>query len=66
MVAYLQLLLELYPNIQFQPNHHTALYIGSLLTQFGPVHSWWMFSFEKVIGILQKFNTNSKMGKYNI
>jgi hypothetical protein len=66
MVAYLRLLLELYPNIQFRPNHHTALHIGPLLTQFGPVHSWWMFPFERVIGILQKFNTNSKMGKYSV
>jgi len=66
MVAYLRLLLELYPNIQFCPNHHVALHIGPLLTQFGPVHSWWMFPFERVIGILQKINTNSKMGKYDI
>ena len=66
MVAYLRLLLKLYPNIQFRPNHHAALHIGPLLTQFGPVHGWWMFPFERVIGILQKINTNSKMGKYNI
>ena len=64
MVAYLRLLLELYPNIQFRPNHHVALHIGPLLTQFGPVHSWWMFPFERVIGILQKVNTNNKMGKF--
>ena len=66
MVAYLRLQLELYPNIQFHPNHHAAFHIGPLLMQFGPVHSWWMFPFERVIGILQKFNTNSKMGKYNV
>jgi hypothetical protein len=66
MTEYLQLLLELYPNIQFRPNHHVALHVGPLLTQLGPVHSWWMFPFERVIGILQKINTNSKMGKYNV
>lgn len=65
MVAYLRLLLELYPNIQFRPNHHVALHIGPLLTQLGPVHGWWMFPFERVIGILQKVNTNSKMGKHD-
>ena len=63
MVAYLRCLLDLYPNIQFRPNHHTVLHIGSFLTQFGPVHSWWMFPFERVIGILQGINTNSKLGK---
>jgi hypothetical protein len=66
MVAYLRLLLELYPDIQLRPNHHVALHIGPLLTQLGPVHSWWMFPFERVIGMLQKINTNSKMGKYAI
>ena len=32
MVAYLQCLLDLYPNIQLCPNHHAALHIGPLLT----------------------------------
>jgi hypothetical protein len=63
MIAYLQCLLDLYPNIQFRPNHHTALHIGPLLTQFGPAYGWWMFPFERVIGILQQINTNSKLGK---
>jgi hypothetical protein len=63
MVAYLRCLLDLYPNIQFRPNHHTALHIGPLLTQFGPAYGWWMFPFERVIGILQRINTNSKLGK---
>ena len=64
MVAYLQCLLDLYPNIQLCPNHHAALHIGPLLTQFGPMHGWWMFPFERVIGILQGINTNSKLGKH--
>ena len=38
MVAYLQCLLDLYSNIQLCPNHHAALHIGPLLTQFRPVH----------------------------
>jgi hypothetical protein len=60
ITAYLRCLLDLHPNIQFCPNHHTALHIGLLLTQFGPAYGWWMFSFERVIGILQQINTNSK------
>lgn len=63
MVAYLRCLLDLYPNIQFRPNHHNALHIGPLLTQFGPAYGWWMFPFERVIGILQQMTTNSKLGK---
>jgi hypothetical protein len=64
MVAYLQCLLDLYPNIRFRPNHHAALHIGPLLTQFGPAHGWWMFPFERVIGILQGIKTNSKLGEH--
>jgi hypothetical protein len=65
MKAYLQSLLDLYPDIKLRPNHHAALHIGDLLTRLGPVHGWWMFPFERVIGILQKINTNDKMGKYH-
>ena len=63
-VAYLRCLLDLYPNIQLRPNHHAALHIGPLLTQFGPAHGWWMFPFERVIGILQRINSNSKLGEH--
>jgi hypothetical protein len=33
--------------------------------RYGPVHGWWMFPFERVIGALQKTNTNYKIGKKN-
>jgi hypothetical protein len=33
-----------------------------MLLRFGPIHGWWMFPFERVIGLLQQFNTNSEMG----
>ena len=64
ITAYLRCLLDLYPNIQFRPNHHAAVHIGPLLTQFGPAYGWWMFPFERVIGTLQGINTNSKLGKH--
>jgi hypothetical protein len=63
LVLYLRSLLILYPDIKFRPNHHASLHIGPLLAQFGPVHGWWMFPFERIIGLLQKINTNNKMGK---
>jgi hypothetical protein len=63
MKAYLQTLLELCPNQQLHPIHHNALHLPEFLLRFGPVHGWWMFPFERMIGILQKINTNSKMGK---
>jgi hypothetical protein len=61
---YLRSLRELFPEMNLLPNHHNALYLGELLLRFGPVHGWWMFPFERLIGLLQKINTNKKMGGF--
>lgn len=63
MVAYLKTLKTLYPDLPWRPNHHAALHIGAFLLMFGPMHGWWMFAYERVIGLLQKTNTNYKLGK---
>ena len=63
MRAYLQSLRDLFPEMKLRPNHHNALYLGELLLRFGPVHGWWMFPFERLIGLLQKINTNKKIGR---
>jgi hypothetical protein len=41
-----------------RPNVHVAFHIYDFLLLFGPVISWWCFPFERVIGYLQKINTN--------
>jgi hypothetical protein len=63
MQAYLNSLIELYPNIRLRPSHHAALHIGPFLLRFGPMHGWWMFPFERIIGTLQKINTNNILGE---
>jgi hypothetical protein len=63
MRAYLKSLRDLFPEMKLRPNHHNALYLGELLLRFGPVHGWWMFPFERLIGLLQKINSNKKMGR---
>jgi len=63
LTAYLNILKDLYPNISWCPNHHTTLHIGPFLLQFGPMHGWWMFVFERIIRMLGKMNTNYKLGK---
>jgi len=60
---YLTSLRELFPDVNLLTNHHNALFIGDMLLRFGPVHGWWMFPFERVIGLLQHVNTNDKIGK---
>lgn len=64
MVAYYGTLKELYPALAWRPNHHASLHIGPFLLLFGPMHGWWMFVYERIIGLLQKINTNYKIGKY--
>ena len=63
MHAYLQTLLDMFPNRRLRPNHHAALHIGPQLLLFGPMHGWWTFPFERIVGLLQNYNTNDKLGK---
>lgn len=63
MVAYLKTLKDLYPNLAWRPKHHLALHIGPFLLLFGPMHGWWMYVFERIIGILQRCNMNFKKGQ---
>ena len=63
MMAYLECILHLYPSFKLKPNHHGALHIGPFLLEFGPMRGWWMYPFERIIGILQKTNTNHKLGR---
>ena len=40
-----------------------ALLVADYLRLYGPVRGWWMFPFERVIGDLQRTNTNSQQGE---
>ena len=61
MQAYLAGLKQLFPGYKFYPNHHMALHLHEYLLLFGPVHAWWTFPFERMIGMLQRMQTNSKI-----
>jgi hypothetical protein len=63
MQAYLNGIQEIFPEYKFHPNHHMALHLHEYLTLFGPVHAWWTFPFERIIGMLQRIPTSSKIGK---
>jgi hypothetical protein len=63
MHKYLQSLLNLHPKDNLHPNHHNALHLPFFLELFGPIHGWWMFPFERLIGLLQRYNTNFKFGE---
>jgi hypothetical protein len=62
MTHYLNGIKELFPEYKLHPNHHMALHIHEYLLLFGPVHSWWTFPFERMIGALQRMPHNNKPG----
>lgn len=58
-------LYKVHPHTQTQkrrPNVHAAFHIYDFLKLFGPVTSWWTFPFERLIGTVQKINTNTHIG----
>ena len=61
---YVDHLRNLFPHTirhQRRSNLHVAFHIYDFLL-FGPVMSWWCFSLERLIGSLQKVNTNCHIG----
>ena len=62
MLKYLRGIKSLFPDYQFKPNHHMALHIHEFLRLFGPVHSWWTFPFERLIGALERMPHNFRLG----
>ena len=64
MHSYLRGLKALFPDYSLHPNHHMALHLPEYLLLYSPVHSWWTFPFEQLIGILQRISTNYKIGKF--
>ncbi|KIJ28486.1 hypothetical protein M422DRAFT_189686 [Sphaerobolus stellatus SS14] len=66
MSQYLKGLKVLFPSLRMRDNHHVALHIEEFLIQLGPVHSWWMFPFERLIGRLQKISTNWIIGEFTL
>ncbi|KAG2073508.1 hypothetical protein BDR04DRAFT_1010610 [Suillus decipiens] len=63
MKAYLECIRDVFPGHSFCPNHHACLHIDEFLLRYGPMHGWWMFPFERIIGGLQKTITNHKIGE---
>ncbi|KAJ8455666.1 hypothetical protein ONZ45_g18882 [Pleurotus djamor] len=61
---YIQELNQLFPSYKFRPNHHLAFHISEYLSLYGPVHGWWSYAMERVIGKLQRISTNYIAGQY--
>jgi hypothetical protein len=66
MQMYLNGLRELFPRYKFLPNQHMALHLAEYLQLYGPVHSWWTFPFERLIGMLQHIPNNFQDGEFHL
>ncbi|KAJ3990606.1 hypothetical protein F5050DRAFT_1823330, partial [Lentinula boryana] len=44
------------------PNHHLGFHVYDFIRLFGPVHNFWCFPGERLIGKLQKIRTNDLPG----
>ena len=53
----------IHPTAEHRINEHMAVHIFDFLKLFGPVHSWWCFPFEHLIGQLQHLPNNHKFGQ---
>jgi hypothetical protein len=62
MLEYISELRRLFPDYKLHSIHHMATHIGDFLLMYGPVHGWWAFPFERMIGTLQRISTNHKLG----
>lgn len=60
MATYLKDLVHIHPDASYRTNLHMAMHIFDFLVLFGPVHSWWCFPFERLIGLLQRLPSNHK------
>ena len=62
MKAYLEGHLRLYPHLNLSPKHHLSLHIPKFLRDFGPVHGWVTWGFERLVQKFQNTDTNGKIG----
>jgi hypothetical protein len=60
MAQYLKDLIILHPETSYHPNHHMSMHLPHFLHLFGPVHSWWCFPFERLIGQIQRLLSTIK------
>ncbi|KAG0705870.1 hypothetical protein DFH29DRAFT_996311 [Suillus ampliporus] len=56
---YVTKLLKLYGSNVIKPNHHYATHIATFVRNFGPLHDFWTFLFERLNKVLKSFKTNN-------
>ena len=52
---------QLYGESSITPNMHMHCHLKDILDDYGPVQSYWLFSFERLNGILGKMPNNNRL-----
>ncbi|TFK58919.1 hypothetical protein BDN72DRAFT_781429 [Pluteus cervinus] len=63
---YCETTVELFGENALVPNTHMSLHLAECIEAFGPVHGWWAFPFERYNGIIQRQNSNNKVGELEV
>ncbi len=58
--AYVKSLQNKFGTEAIKPNHHMTCHLRECVEDFGPVHSYWLFAFERINGYLGDYQTNFK------
>ena len=45
-----------------KPNHHYAMHTADCVRDFGPMHEFWTFLFERLNKVLKSYKTNNQSG----
>ena len=51
---------RIYGTVRITPNMHMHSHLADCILDYGPVYSFWLFSFERYNGILGGYSTNNK------
>ncbi|KAH9924357.1 hypothetical protein B0H21DRAFT_712451, partial [Amylocystis lapponica] len=52
-------LITLYGASCIRPNHHYSIHTADFVRDFGPLHDFWSFLFERLNKLLKSYNTNN-------
>ncbi len=63
MHRYLETTKKLYVSSALTPNHHLSLHLPRLFENFGPLHAWVCFVFERCLRWLKFIKTSNKFGE---
>lgn len=53
---------QLYGREVIKPNHHYSTHIAECISDFGPLHGFWTFLFERINKVLKSYNSANHSG----